>query len=53
MATMGGEGWTLASQDVFADVITGQAGSVMITVCVYIALLHRPGKAGSWGTDVG
>lgn len=44
----GGEGCTLASQDVIVDVITGQAVRVTITACVY-ALLHQPGKTGSWG----
>lgn len=35
ITTMGGEGWPLTSQDVFVDVITGQADCVTLTVvCV-------------------
>lgn len=43
MTTMGGEGWTLASQDVFVEVIMGQAAGVMITVRVY-----RITSSGTW-----
>lgn len=34
-STTMGEGWTLASQDVFVDTITEEAGSVTITTCVH------------------